>query len=239
MQERGRSGTSALGLRGSRRVGYHYLAPSPRHLRSRRLALSTLSPTADIGLIEFAFLSIGLGFNTGPLLSVAVPTAPAHAGVAAGVVNTARMIGATLGVAVLGGIFAAHAGQNPVDPQRIVAGLQPAFVGGDQRNSWCGGGVAMDPLRSPLSPRARSACPSRFRPGTKWRQPSLIVTARSGCCGSTLDTDPPCCAAEVRKAAYNLRCMSFRSGLLEMRHARAAFPGAPPQLVPLAPGYNP
>jgi len=40
------------------------------------------------------------------------------------------MIGATLGVAVLGGIFAAHAGQNPVDPQRIVEGLHPAFVGG-------------------------------------------------------------------------------------------------------------
>jgi MFS family permease len=97
------------------------------------LALSTLSRTADIVLIEFAFLSIGvgLGFNTGPLLSVAVSAAPkAHAGAAAGVVNTARMIGATLGVAVLGGIFAAYAGQNPVDPQQIVAGLQPAFVGG-------------------------------------------------------------------------------------------------------------
>jgi MFS family permease len=97
------------------------------------LALSMLSRTADIVLIECAFLSIGvgLGFNTGPLLSVAVSAAPkAHAGAAAGVVNTARMIGATLGVAVLGGIFAAHAGQNPVDPQQIVAGLQPAFVGG-------------------------------------------------------------------------------------------------------------
>ena len=97
------------------------------------LALSTLSRTADIVLTEFAFLSIGvgLGLNTGPLLSVAVSAAPkAHAGAAAGVVNTARMIGATLGVAVLGGIFAAHAGQNPVDPQQIVAGLQPAFVGG-------------------------------------------------------------------------------------------------------------
>ena len=66
-----------------------------------------------------------------PLLSVAVSAAPkSHAGAAAGVVNTARMIGATLGVAVLGAIFAAHAGQNPVDPQRIVAGLHPAFVGG-------------------------------------------------------------------------------------------------------------
>jgi hypothetical protein len=58
------------------------------------LALSTLSRTADIVLIECAFLSIGvgLGFNTGPLLSVAVSAAPkAHAGAAAGVVNTARM----------------------------------------------------------------------------------------------------------------------------------------------------
>ena len=97
------------------------------------LALSTLSRAADIVLIEFALLSIGvgLGFNTGPLLSVAVSAAPkSHAGAAAGVVNTARMIGATLGVAVLGATFAAHAGQNPVDPQRIVAGLHPAFVGG-------------------------------------------------------------------------------------------------------------
>jgi hypothetical protein len=74
------------------------------------LALSTLSRTANIVLIECAFLSIGvgLGFNTGPLLSVAVSAAPkAHAGAAAG---------------VLGGIFAAHAGQNPVDPERV-AGL--------------------------------------------------------------------------------------------------------------------
>ncbi len=97
------------------------------------LALSTISRATDIVLIEFAFLSIGigLGLNTGPLLSVAVSAAPkAHAGAAAGVVNTARMIGATLGVAVLGGIFAAHAGQNPVDPQQIVEGLHPAFAGG-------------------------------------------------------------------------------------------------------------
>jgi MFS transporter, DHA2 family, methylenomycin A resistance protein len=97
------------------------------------LALSTISRAADMVLIECAFLSIGvgLGLNTGPLLSVAVSAAPkAHAGAAAGVVNTARMIGATLGIAVLGSIFAAHAGQNPIEPQRIVEGLHPAFVGG-------------------------------------------------------------------------------------------------------------
>jgi hypothetical protein len=40
------------------------------------------------------------------------------------------MIGATLGVAVLGGIFAAHAGQNAIDPQRVVEGLHPALLGG-------------------------------------------------------------------------------------------------------------
>ena len=96
-------------------------------------ALSLITRTGDLSLIEGAFLAIGvgLGLNTGPLLSVAVSSAPkAHAGAAAGVVNTARMIGATLGVAVLGALFAAHAGQNPVDPQRIVEGLHPAFLGG-------------------------------------------------------------------------------------------------------------
>jgi DHA2 family methylenomycin A resistance protein-like MFS transporter len=97
------------------------------------LALSMLAPTGDILGIEFAFSSIGigLGLNSGPLLSVAVSVAPtAHVGAAAGIVNTARMFGATLGVAVLGGLFAAHAGLNPVDPQRIAEGLHPAFGGG-------------------------------------------------------------------------------------------------------------
>ena len=96
-------------------------------------ALTWLSRTPDMVLIEIAFLSIGvgLGLNTGPLLAVAVAAAPtAHAGAAAGVVNTARMVGATLGVAVLGGLFAAHAGPRPIDPQGIVDGLHSAFVGG-------------------------------------------------------------------------------------------------------------
>jgi hypothetical protein len=51
-------------------------------------------------------------------------------GAAAGIVNTARMVGATLGVAVLGGFFAAHAGQNPIDALEIAEALQPALVGG-------------------------------------------------------------------------------------------------------------
>jgi predicted MFS family arabinose efflux permease len=95
--------------------------------------LAALTRAADLVLIESAFLSIGLGLglNTGPLLSLAVSAvAKPEAGVAAGVINTARMVGATLGVAVLGAVFAAYAGANPVDPDKIVAGLHPAFIGG-------------------------------------------------------------------------------------------------------------
>ena len=97
------------------------------------LILSTLSRGIDIVQIEFAFLQIGigLGLNTGPLLSVGLAAAPKlNTGAAAGIVNTARMVGATLGVAVLGGFFAAHAGQNPIDALGIAEALQPALVGG-------------------------------------------------------------------------------------------------------------
>ncbi len=95
--------------------------------------LAAVATAADPVLIESAFLSIGfgLGLNTGPLLSLAVSAVPkAEAGVAAGIINTARMVGATLGVAVLGAVFAAYAGASAVDPNRIVAGLHPAFIGG-------------------------------------------------------------------------------------------------------------
>jgi EmrB/QacA subfamily drug resistance transporter len=98
------------------------------------LILSTLSRGVDIVQIEFAFLQIGigLGLNTGPLLSVGLAAAPLNTGAAAGIVNTARMVGATLGVAVLGGFFAANAnaGQNPIDALGIAEALQPALVGG-------------------------------------------------------------------------------------------------------------
>jgi hypothetical protein len=43
--------------------------------------------------------------------NVAVANVPAHrTGTASGLVNTARMVGATLGVAVLGLLFSMHAG---------------------------------------------------------------------------------------------------------------------------------
>jgi MFS transporter, DHA2 family, methylenomycin A resistance protein len=83
-------------------------------------------------LIEAALLVIGcgLGLNTAPVNGVAVANAPAaRSGTASGLVNTARMVGATLGVAVLGAIFAMVAGSSP-DGGHVTAGLPAAFIVG-------------------------------------------------------------------------------------------------------------
>jgi MFS family permease len=62
----------------------------------------------EIGLFVVA---IGMAFNTGPLMAVTVnAVAPERSGTAAALFNVARMIGATLGVAVLGAVFAAWGG---------------------------------------------------------------------------------------------------------------------------------
>src|SRR6185312_11388160 len=68
----------------------------------------------NLFLIQSAMVLVGtgMGLNTGPVVSVAVSAAPeSHAGTASGILNTARIAGATLGVAILVAIFAAKAGQ--------------------------------------------------------------------------------------------------------------------------------
>jgi MFS transporter, DHA2 family, methylenomycin A resistance protein len=97
------------------------------------LFMLALIPWSDsLLLIEAALLVIGcgLGLNTAPVNAVAVGNAPAaRSGTASGLVNTARMVGATLGVAVLGAVFAVFAsGDNGT--AHMVAGLVPAYVGG-------------------------------------------------------------------------------------------------------------
>jgi EmrB/QacA subfamily drug resistance transporter len=76
------------------------------------LLLVQISPQTSLAAIEAAFLLIGagLGLNTGPVVDAAVASVPpARSGTASGLVNTARMVGATLGVAILGAIYAAFA----------------------------------------------------------------------------------------------------------------------------------
>ena len=65
-------------------------------------------PWAALGL---GLTGIGMGINTGPLMSVAVDAVgPERAGTAASVINVARMVGATMGVAVSGAAFVLFGG---------------------------------------------------------------------------------------------------------------------------------
>lgn len=97
------------------------------------LLLARISADTSLAFIEAAFLvtGIGLGLNTGPVMAVAVSSVPeARSGTAAGLVNTARMVGATLGVAILGAVFAAHGGNVNASPDRLIGGLGPALLVG-------------------------------------------------------------------------------------------------------------
>jgi len=78
------------------------------------LALAFLSASTSWWLVATALgvVGVGLGLNTAPVNSVAVANVPRErSGTASGLLNTARMVGATLGVAILGSVFAHFAGQ--------------------------------------------------------------------------------------------------------------------------------
>ena len=95
------------------------------------LLLTQVSIKPDMALITAALfvIGVGLGLNTGPVNAVAVASLPpARSGTASGLVNTSRMIGATLGVAVLGAMFAVRAGTG--SPEAMVSGLRLAYFGG-------------------------------------------------------------------------------------------------------------
>jgi hypothetical protein len=74
-------------------------------------------------------VGVGLGLNTGPVNAVAVASVPvARSGTASGLLNTTRMVGATLGIAVLGAIFSVYAAEQTTEAALI--GLRLAFIGG-------------------------------------------------------------------------------------------------------------
>ncbi len=93
------------------------------------LALTT--DGRPLGLAETGvFLTgIGMGLNTGPVLALAVSAVEsARAGTASAMVNTARMVGATLGVALLGSVFATSGGAGAFS-QAMAAGATAVFAG--------------------------------------------------------------------------------------------------------------
>lgn len=84
-----------------------------------------------LGLAEVGvFLTgVGMALNTGPVLALAVSAVDsARAGTASAMVNAARMIGATLGVAVLGNVFATTSGAGGFS-KAMVAGATVVCVG--------------------------------------------------------------------------------------------------------------
>lgn len=95
------------------------------------LLLATVVGRNSLGEVEAALLvtGIGLGLNTGPVNAVAVAAVPpARSGTASGLLNTARMVGATMGIAALGAIYAAFAKSGT--PQGTLDGLRYAYLGG-------------------------------------------------------------------------------------------------------------
>ena len=97
------------------------------------LALAFIGENTNLVFIELALLiiGVGLGLNTAPVNGVAVAALPPErSGTASGVLNTSRMVGATLGVAILGAVFAAHAGQEATAGEGFLPGLRAALTGG-------------------------------------------------------------------------------------------------------------
>jgi EmrB/QacA subfamily drug resistance transporter len=83
---------------------------------------AAVGPQADVWLLELSFVlaGAGLALNTGPAVGLAMSAVPVQrAGLASGVVNLARLVGITVGVAVLGSAFGVIGG---------VAGVRTAMV---------------------------------------------------------------------------------------------------------------
>jgi DHA2 family methylenomycin A resistance protein-like MFS transporter len=95
--------------------------------------LAFVGQDTSVWLIATALLivGVGLGLNTSPVNGVAVAAVPpARSGTASGLLNTGRMIGATMGVAILGALFAVFAGQDAAAGEGFLSGLRAAMLVG-------------------------------------------------------------------------------------------------------------
>jgi EmrB/QacA subfamily drug resistance transporter len=97
-------------------------------------------------------IGIGLGLITGPIMTAAVSRVPRErSGMSSGLVNVARMVGATLGVAILGSIFGGRLDQTAHDVPKFLSGMQKALaIGGS--GEIAGAVIAFALLRNGRSP---------------------------------------------------------------------------------------
>lgn len=115
------------------RVGPRWLTTAGMALMgSGLLLLLFLVPGKATGFLLFVMclIGIGLGLSMGPVLAVAMGTVPTErSGMASGLSNVARMVGATLGVALLGAVLAGHL-SNGHGSAPFMVGLHSAFLVG-------------------------------------------------------------------------------------------------------------
>jgi MFS family permease len=93
------------------------------------MGLAAIAVQAPI-LPALVALGLALGLQTGPLMAVAVASVePERSGMASGLINVARLLGATMGVAVLGSVFASASG-GAATPEQFSAGMRTALLVG-------------------------------------------------------------------------------------------------------------
>jgi EmrB/QacA subfamily drug resistance transporter len=127
-QQRGESALATAGQFLPMPLAYLALIPIVRRLESRSgpktlilaglllmaaglLLYASAGPNAQLWLLEIGFVltGAGLAFNTGPAVGLALAEMPpARAGLASGVVNLARLLGITVGVAALGTMMSVY-----------------------------------------------------------------------------------------------------------------------------------
>jgi MFS transporter, DHA2 family, methylenomycin A resistance protein len=88
------------------------------------LAATRAGQPLALAAVGLALTGIGMGLNTGPLMSVAVEAVTAaRSGTASALINVARMAGATLGVAFLGAAFTlCHGGESGLRAAMLAGG---------------------------------------------------------------------------------------------------------------------
>jgi EmrB/QacA subfamily drug resistance transporter len=90
------------------------------------LLYAAAGPTGSVWLLELSFVlaGSGLALNTGPAVALAMSAIPVQrSGLGAGVVNLSRLLGITVGVAVLGSAMATIGGDLGVRTALVVGGL--------------------------------------------------------------------------------------------------------------------
>jgi EmrB/QacA subfamily drug resistance transporter len=111
----------------AQRIGPRLPMTSGLCLMAAGLALyGAAGPQADVWLLALSFVlaGAGLALNTGPAVGLAMAAVPIHrAGLTSGVVNLARLVGITVGVAVLGTALAAIGGEAGVRTAVVLGGV--------------------------------------------------------------------------------------------------------------------